>query len=1517
MKQQIKLLLLFICLSSFWKVNAQTGASCSTALNFTLNSGSYIDDRTISSIYWYKFTPTNDSIFIIANSTATNKLQKLELFSNSCGSLVSIAVDSFKTSNPKRLAVLGTNLNTSNSYYVKLTPIDTYTTPYNLFFGTIPELIWSTGAGSGSCMNGQSTCEIYVCLGESICLAYDYANGFGGGLDTDVITFNNGDPSITIPNTFNNFGACTNYVPSTVGTIIGVGGILDPFIIHVLPSAPPTLSVSISPSNPICAETPVCIQSLSTPIIDYSFSSSTSIPYFGPACSGSNTSTFAFPPGNHQIVYTVNAGHTCSNTATYSITVASMSLSLTAITPTNCTYNYCFNVAPTTCSVASNVNYSWQIFGPSGYNYNTTGTSQSICNVLPSSGTYTISVYTPDLINTVTQTLTIVVPPLTSTLTVVASPTTTICRGNSVTLTASGVNTYTWSTGANTPSISVTPTVTTTYTVNGSNTLGCLYTKTITITVVPIPTITAVANPSVNCASQPSTLTASGATSYTWSNGATTSTTVVTPSVTTIYTVTGSTSGCVSTKTVAVTINAGQFCCQTASFAIGSATVANTNYSNTSNGGGSVIDVLGTITFTANSTMTNYKIRMAPTASININTGVTVTFSNCTIFSCTNLWGGIFINDGVGVPGIVNVIGSRIEDMYMGIVHKGQNGSATGSTNFINVSNSVLNNNYIAIQLNNYPKAHPTALRQGLSVTGSTISSQYSATSPQNTLKSSSTYTYAYNNINSTSTPYVNFPRGIAGIYLYNLEEIPVILGDSTGTAGTNRFENLDFGVYAENASIKAFNNHFINISGSAKTNATPAGPGEIGVGINAFLTNGTAYTVRVGRVAGTTTPTGGNPYPSGNKFEDCGKGIAISNYNEPFVKGNVFTSVNTSLTPNLVNPPLYLYYKAQSGVFIKEIKSNATVMHNYFLNHSAGVYTSHNINTSLGLPTFVKVENNLIEAPGTNGYCRQAIQVEQPVSTTNLGTGLLTVKNNTIQNVYRGIMAFNVKGGLQINSNPTINLSASKTYGVPGTTQAQINTYARTGIYVQSCENAVVANNPNITSNGTISSTYYYVVRGIWFNASSGTTGQVNCNVINNMGRAMQFQGTSLNKISKNVMNGSGDYQGFVLSLNGQIGDQGHTTTTTHDNEWNGFTGGAAQYAETYTESSGNNANTNSRFLVKSGSPFQPTQNYSNATAYVTGFLQGIDVRTGLSGETCLALRMIGGDDNSNTDNGSNAMRMVSDEDTTNADVFEALASDTTFYDVYQNETQYRNKQLVYELINAQSIDATQTLNNFYEANQNSNYQTLTTINDAFANADYQTAQNINSSLTANNLIEEYQKRVNELLIKYINYQSQPVDLNAAPFTNKEPVFTSTELAELSVIANSCFDKFGSVITQARVLMNNVSNTIIEFEENCKPEFNQRKGNKQTISNSNKIVADVLPNPNNGNFTLKYNLAQYPNADLIIYDVTGKVLSKTNLLNTENQLDMNVSKFENGIYYYTIKTTKEILITDKFVIIK
>lgn len=59
-----------------------------------------------------------------------------------------------------------------------------------------------------------------------------------------------------------------------------------------------------------------------------------------------------------------------------------------------------------------------------------------------------------------------------------------ICLGSSATLSASGSTTLNWSTGPTTPTILVTPTITTNYSVSGSFTTGCVDTKTIDVVVV-------------------------------------------------------------------------------------------------------------------------------------------------------------------------------------------------------------------------------------------------------------------------------------------------------------------------------------------------------------------------------------------------------------------------------------------------------------------------------------------------------------------------------------------------------------------------------------------------------------------------------------------------------------------------------------------------------------------------------------------------------------------------------------------------------------------------------------------------------------------------------------------------------------------------------------------------------------------------------------------------------------------------------------------------------------------------
>ncbi len=115
--------------------------------------------------------------------------------------------------------------------------------------------------------------------------------------------------------------------------------------------------------------------------------------------------------------------------------------------------------------------------------------------------------------------------------------------------------TYLWSTNAVTQSI--VPPSSGTYTVTVTNS-GCSATTTITITINTPPIMTVTANPNTVCPGQSTTLTASGANTYNWMPGNLSGpSVVVSPGVTTTYTVTGSSlAGCTATAAVTVTVTA-------------------------------------------------------------------------------------------------------------------------------------------------------------------------------------------------------------------------------------------------------------------------------------------------------------------------------------------------------------------------------------------------------------------------------------------------------------------------------------------------------------------------------------------------------------------------------------------------------------------------------------------------------------------------------------------------------------------------------------------------------------------------------------------------------------------------------------------------------------------------------------------------------------------------------------------------------------------------------------------------
>ncbi len=133
---------------------------------------------------------------------------------------------------------------------------------------------------------------------------------------------------------------------------------------------------------------------------------------------------------------------------------------------------------------------------------------------------------------------------------------TTVCKGSSAMLTGVGANAYTW-TGGVIDGIVFVPSITTIYTVTGTDGNNCSNTDTITINVnsLPVPIVTSNASANTLCAGSSVTLTGLGANSYTWSGGVKDGISFV-PSSTTTYTVIGTDgNNCSNTATRTINVN--------------------------------------------------------------------------------------------------------------------------------------------------------------------------------------------------------------------------------------------------------------------------------------------------------------------------------------------------------------------------------------------------------------------------------------------------------------------------------------------------------------------------------------------------------------------------------------------------------------------------------------------------------------------------------------------------------------------------------------------------------------------------------------------------------------------------------------------------------------------------------------------------------------------------------------------------------------------------------------------------
>jgi gliding motility-associated-like protein len=375
-----------------------------------------------------------------------------------------------------------------------------------------------------------------ICTGQSVTLTVSGSSGY----------------TWAGPNNYAATGASVTISPTVTGTYTVSTSGLCPATQTVTVTVNPLPVIVFSPLNPaICSGSSVTIDA-GPSTNSYNWVPNTGITFL--SASQDSVSATPLTTTTYNVTSTSAAGCTASSNITVTVNNApALVLSADSIT-----------VCPNTNDTVTISGASSYVWNPqAGANYLLPDGSMVEFNP-PATTTYTVVGTTAaGCVDSTTVHVTVA-----NNLVADAGLPDSICLGTSTTLSATGGNLYTWSSNfpativnGNTATPTVTPTVTTVFTVNIMNQVGCTGLDSVTVLVhsLPVPN----AGPDTNiCVGASTGLTGSGGNSYSWSgsnitSGSATATPTVAPTVTSDYILTVTDIyGCQENDTVNVLVHA-------------------------------------------------------------------------------------------------------------------------------------------------------------------------------------------------------------------------------------------------------------------------------------------------------------------------------------------------------------------------------------------------------------------------------------------------------------------------------------------------------------------------------------------------------------------------------------------------------------------------------------------------------------------------------------------------------------------------------------------------------------------------------------------------------------------------------------------------------------------------------------------------------------------------------------------------------------------------------------------------
>ncbi len=1054
---------------------------------------------------------------------------------------------------------------------------------------------------------------------------------------------------------------------------------------------------------------------------------------------------------------------------------------------------------------------------------------------------------------------------------IISSNAPNLCANTTVTLTANQGNSYLWSTGATTQTITINSpgvySVAVSYTGVSS---GCTATTSIVFSPPPTLTLSLSTNTSICTGFSVNLVSASGNYSaLVWQpGGLTTNSAVINPTAYTVYSVTANPGCGGSTQTIGINPVSGTQPSFSLAPVLGSTLFGNYG------GGYYILNSDALI-----NTMTQFnitRILFAPNVKITAPTSSTLYIIGSHLRTCgADMWKGIELADG---SELYTTEPTLIEDAITAISTTHTPLYSSGSSPAkIWLNKTIFNKNYIDISLTDYKDFLPTTPTYSnlLTIESCVFTCRqfsipwisFNARNPTAQSNNTDSPHIMYNGTAvNLKSPYTNQPSHIAiklnsvGITTNNVY-YGVQIGNDANANKFNLFDSHGKFIEATNSNVRLVNNVFQNTK--TYTTSTNLNFGGIAIDDKVNLSQ-TKMQLNLAPASASV----------GNRFWDCKQAILGTNVFDVDISYNTFrstqnssntASAHTGITLNTYQFEYHIISNEFTNIAnciniplsaLKQLGSGKAWVNNVFaygINISANTFSAA---SSTG--GFI---NKAVNVSGSLGFTWQKGPVCNWAYVDDYGAHHscrgIYITDNVIKNAFRGVYLNYVSDVNTRIDNNTIDLIDDNIYNVQqngiSVTNCQNSKYTATQIKGNS-----VSGSTTSVSNPLMSLVFNGTNMGLF-------SPNVSCNTLQQSHKGFVFRGPNNGTAwLGNVMEPM--TQGLRLEFNGEIGKQG-TASTAGNNEWNGTWAGAHTFVD-------NSNAAKSPLYVGSGSNLSPTNNGGPISLNNFGAIATIYTVTG-GDYQCLG----------------------------NPNDFVLPVPTTENYSSAQQF--YIAKTALYRFlhVNDSLREAHDALDNFYDGLANSNVDKLVQLEQKLYEGDADAAATIYNALDvdAEDTVE----------VNFVNYYG--LCLNYMNDLDAETKFSEADSTALYDLAALCPGTQGSCVYQARGVYNSIYDMSLDFND-CE-EASARMMNAIDKNVKNQYDVALFPNPaSNQIIIISKNKSE--DLKLTVNDVMGKTIISKNIKTKGDKVVLDLDLI-NGVYFIIIVNSNNETVTKKLLIAK